>query len=193
MSTFRVANPGETVFEHLPPARYVVERVEETRMGERSINMTMCERQLVAVQSGKQASVHFDHSVGTMVEGHVKGLEEVKLRYATVTIGYWGPEEEPGRKGKRIRFGTNFDVIPIKSDGHFLTELMPPGEYDVRLFAVRETTPEAAIQSSEFEGQAKITISGKAGTQKLDIVAAPPGTRRAKRKGAQPGAAKSAK
>ena len=60
---------------------------------------------------------------------------------------------------------------------------MPPGEYDFRLFAVRETTPEAAIQSSEFEGQAKITISGKAGTQKLDIVAAPPGTRRAKRKG----------
>ena len=142
--------------------------------------MTMCERQLVAVQSGKQASVRFDHSVGTMVEGHVKGLEEVKLRYATVTIGYWGPEEEPGRKGKRVRFGTNFDVIPIKSDGHFLTELMPPGEYDFRLFAVRETTPEAAIQSSEFEGQAKITISGKAGTQKLDIVAAPPGTRRAK-------------
>ena len=87
-------------------------------------------------------------------------------------------------KGKRVRFGTNFDVIPIKSDGHFLTELMPPGEYDFRLFAVRETTPEAAIQSSEFEGQAKITISGKAGTQKLDIVAAPPGTRRAKRKGA---------
>ena len=99
MSTFRVANPGETVFEHLPPARYVVERVEETRMGEHSNLMTMCERQLVAVQSGKQASVHFDHSVGTMVEGHVKGLEEVKLAMPPSPSAIGAPKKSRAERG----------------------------------------------------------------------------------------------
>jgi hypothetical protein len=193
MAMFKVDNPGETVFKSLPPARYAVERVEETSMGEHTNMMTQCERQLVQVQSGKQATVTFEHAAGTMVEGHVKGLEDVKLAYATVTIGYFGPEEEPGKNGKRVRYGTSFEVIPIKPDGHFLTDAMPPGEYDFRLFAVRATTPQGPIQSSEFEGQAQLTISGKRGTQQLEIVATPPGTRRAKRKGPRPEAAQPAK
>jgi hypothetical protein len=193
MANFKVDNPGETVFKSLPPARYAIERIEEMAAGEHAIHMTQCERQLVQVQSGKQATVVFEHAAGTMVEGHVKGLEDVKLAYATITIEYWGPEEQFGESWKRSRLRTSFEVIPIKPDGHFLTDAMPPGEYDFRLFAVRARTPQGPIQSSEFEGQAKLTISGNRGTQQLEIVVTPFETSRAKRKGPRPEAAKPAK
>jgi hypothetical protein len=181
MATFKVANPGETIFKGLPPARYSVERVEETPTGEHSMLETPCERQLVQVHSGKQARIGFEHGAGTIVEGHVKGLEDSKLGYAMVTINYWGPEEETGLNGNRLRMLTNFEVIPIKSDGHFLTDPMPPGEYEFRLFAVGESPPEGASQSSEFNGQANITISGKSGNQQLQIDATPRGARPRKR------------
>ena len=192
MSTFSVDNPGQRAFENLPPARYSVERANETPTGEHSILMTLCERKLVQVQSGKESDVRFEHEVGTMLSGTVKGLQDTKLRYATVTIDYWGPEEQPGRNGRRIRFGTHFDVIPVKADGHFLTDLMPPGTYDFVLFAVRDSTPEQSVQGSDFEGHTSITIPEHAKVDSVEIVATPRGVRQQKPR-RRPVAAKSVK
>ncbi len=48
-STF-MKNPGETVFEHLPPGQYSVQRNQSTKTGPSAYLITMADRQLVAVE-----------------------------------------------------------------------------------------------------------------------------------------------
>ncbi len=64
--------------------------------------MTQCERRLLRVEPGKRTDVAFDRKTGRRVEGRVRGLEKVKLRYAYVTIGFWGPEEQFKPGGKTV-------------------------------------------------------------------------------------------
>ena len=37
-STFSLVNPGETVFEHLPPGQYSVQRCQETKTGSNTVS-----------------------------------------------------------------------------------------------------------------------------------------------------------
>jgi hypothetical protein len=48
-----VPNPGETVFEHLPPAVYSVERNEEVRTGSSSVSMNLATRPVTVVPAGQ--------------------------------------------------------------------------------------------------------------------------------------------
>ena len=146
----KVPNPGEKILQPLPPGQYAVERINFTPQGSKSnsISMAMCERRLLSIAAGKRTDVTFDRKTGRRVEGRVRGLENLKLRYATVTIGYWGPEElfEPG--GKKSRIQTHFDVIPIGPDGVFSTPPLPANQYDFDLWATLAATPEQESQPS---------------------------------------------
>ena len=118
-----VPNPGELLIQPLPPGQYAVERINYTSEGAKSNSnlMTTCERRLLLVEPGKQTQATYDRKTGRRVEGRVRGLENAKLRYAFVSIGFWGPEElfEPGQKKNRMQ--THFDVVPITNDGRFAT------------------------------------------------------------------------
>jgi len=168
--SFSVTNPGETVFEDLPRGRYAVQRNQEIQTGERETLMTLADRQLADVASDKPATVRFERKVGRPLAGTVRGLENVDLRHAHVTINYFGPEEEPGPNGKRIRYGTAFDVIPITSEGRFATDPIPPGKYWVDLFALRTSTPKESPQQSDFSGQLQFTVPETGEMPKVEIV-----------------------
>ncbi len=149
---YSIKNPGESVFDNLPPARYSVERVEETQTGDRRILMTPSERQLVDVVSNECATVAFNRKVGRPIAGRVRGLEDTNLSYAYVSIRYWGPREQSGR-----RRDTAFDVIPIKSDGRFTIDPIPPGDYRLDVFAVRRTTVNP--RRSDYHGRLSFTVT----------------------------------
>jgi hypothetical protein len=176
-SYFAVDNPGKRTYPNLPPAQYTVEREAYISMGlGRGTLGANCERQLVAVESGKQASVRFKHDVGPPIEGHVKGLENIDLAYAKVDISYLGPVERRGHHAEgRVRIYTNFDAIPIKADGHFLSDPVPPGKYWIALSAEGASTPSAASDRTitRFGGKAKVTIPENGGVQHIEIVAVP--------------------
>ncbi len=107
--------------------------------------------------AGKTTDSEYNRKTGKPVTGRVRGLEGTKLRYAEVAIGMLGPEEAPKPRGGRTRFFTHFDVMPIGPDGRFTTLPLPPGRYDLSLFAIRATTPRAGIhegQHSDFGGGA---------------------------------------
>ena len=166
-----VPNPGERVVRPLPPAQYAVERINFTPQGVRSNLMTPCERRLLRVEPGKRTEATYDRTTGRPVEGRVRGLEQVKLRYGAVTIGYWGPEErfKPGAKTSKIM--THFDVIPISSDGRFTTPPLPPNRYDFQLAAMRATTPVESNQGYDFGGSATVVIPETGDIPPVEIVA----------------------
>jgi WD40 repeat protein len=167
-SSSSVENPGQKVFDHLPPARYSVEHMEFTPMGAHASLMTSCGRTLVSVEGGKQSRVRFKHDVGRALTGHVKGLENVPLRFAYVSIDYWGPKEGPS--GQTL---TAHDVISIKSDGQFVTDRLPPRTYELRLFAVRASTPEGSANSPDFEGKTSVKVTDQGPVGPVEIVATP--------------------
>ena len=136
--------------------------------------MTFCERRLLPVTAGKTTDSEYNRKTGKPVTGRVRGLEGVKLRYAEVSIGMLGPEEAPTPRGGRTRFFTHFDVMPIGPDGRFTTPPLPPGRYDLSLFAIRATTPRAGLhegQHSDFGGGARINVPERGEVQPVEIVA----------------------
>jgi RNA polymerase sigma factor (sigma-70 family) len=168
-----VRNPGERVVEPLPPAQYAIERINFTPQGARSNSMLMtpCERRIVPVDKGQRTDLRFDRKTGRRVEGVVRGLEKVKLRYAYVTIGFWGPEElfKPGAKKQRLQ--THFDVIPIGSDGRFSTTPLPPNSYQFMVTAMLAATPDQDHQRSDFDGWKTVVIPEKGEIPPVEIVA----------------------
>jgi thiol-disulfide isomerase/thioredoxin len=171
-SSSEVKNPGETLFEHLPPGRYVVERYQQTGTG-RKVGMFNCDRQLVSVGPGRPASVRFERGAGRPVTGRVRGLEGADLRYAYVSIHYPGPEEHLGKDGRRGRMITGFDSIPITSDGRFKTDPMPPGRYQLSVFAVRTSTPEWSVEEPDFAGDLAFTVPPGGDVPALEVRAKP--------------------
>jgi RNA polymerase sigma factor (sigma-70 family) len=171
-SSYTAKNPGETVFEHLPPGEYAVERVLHTPTGTDSVLMTMADRQRVKVEASRQATVRFERKVGRPITGRVRGLENIALRYAHVTIMYTAaPERFPD--GKTGRQYTAFDVLPIKSDGRFTTDPIPPGKYHLHLFAVRDSSIEHSNQQSDFDGFLQFTVPQLGEMPKLEVIAKP--------------------
>jgi RNA polymerase sigma factor (sigma-70 family) len=168
-SSYSVKNPGETVFEHLPPGEYTVQREIDTPTGS-TVLMTMADRQRVKVEAGKQATVRFERKKGRPITGRVRGLENVPLRYAHVTIMYAAALERfPG--GKSARPYTAFDVLPIKSDGRFTTDPIPPGKYHLHLYAMRDSSIEQSSQQSDFDGFLAFTVPQLGEMPKLEVIA----------------------
>jgi hypothetical protein len=174
MSDIEVPNPGRAVIGALPPAQYIVERLNHTDHGSWGVLLAFCGRTLVPVASGRTSDVAFHRKVGRPVEGRVRGLEDVDLRFAEVTIGYWGPEEAPSPLGGRQRIRTHLDVIPIGPDGRFVTPPLPPGHYYLDLFALRATTPREERQSPDFQGAAEFDLPPGGEVPPVEIVAKPP-------------------
>ncbi|HEY4261820.1 MAG TPA: thioredoxin-like domain-containing protein [Schlesneria sp.] len=170
-ATSSLVNPGETVFKHLPPAEYAVQRNQDTKTGSNTTLMMGADRRIVKIESAKQASVTIDRSIGKPLSGQVLGLENAELRYAYLTISGFGPEEVFGANGKKSRMLVAFDVIPITSDGHFTTDPIPPGEYMTNLFAVLESTPQLSSQSSDFSGESRFSIPEQGNHPKVEIIA----------------------
>jgi len=171
MSSYSLANPGERVFEHLPPGHYAVQLYNEAQTGPNSRLLTDMDRQLVEVAAEKQSSIRFDRKIGRPLTGQVLGLENADLRYARLTIQHVGPEEVLGKDGRRGRRYLAFDVISINSDGRFTTDPIPPGEYTASLFAVLASTPQLSRQSSDFSGQGSFTVPEQGDLPKVEIVA----------------------
>ena len=61
--------------------------------------------------------------------GQVRGLENVDLRYAAVTISYCGPEEEFNRNGQRVRYMTGLTSYPSRRMANLRPTPIPPGKY----------------------------------------------------------------
>jgi beta-lactamase regulating signal transducer with metallopeptidase domain/thiol-disulfide isomerase/thioredoxin/protocatechuate 3,4-dioxygenase beta subunit len=160
-SRFSLDNPGETLFEHIPPGQYAVQRFQETKTDPGTTLMTDADRQLVEIESAKRASIRIERKTGRPLFGLVRGLEAAELRYAYVTIYCPGPEEVLGNDGKLARMNTAFDVIPITSDGRFTTDPIPPGNYSAHLFAVLASTPQLSSTSSDFSGSVSFTVPEK--------------------------------
>ena len=59
MSSYSLQNPGKTVFEHLPPGQYAVQRWVETKTFPNTVHMTQADRQLVEIESAKQAKIRY--------------------------------------------------------------------------------------------------------------------------------------
>ena len=171
MSTFSLDNPGEKLFEHLPPGQYAVQRYQETKTSGNAVLMTGADRQLVTIDSAKRANIQFERSTGQSLSGLVRGLENIALRYAYLTISCPGPEEVLGNDGKRARMYIAFDVIAITSEGRFTTDPIPPGKYSARLFAVLASTPRLSSQSSDFSGELSFEVPEKGDMPKVEIVA----------------------
>jgi hypothetical protein len=172
-STCLIKNPGETVFEGLPPGRYSVQRNQMLKTGERTMLINLADRKLVTVESNKRAVARIARDVGRPMSGKVRGLEDVKLEHAHVTINYFGPEEEPGRDGKRLRYGTVFEAISIDADGAFATDPIPPGDYWIDLFAVRATAAKESDGRSDFTVQRRFTVPANGEMSALELVAKP--------------------
>jgi thiol-disulfide isomerase/thioredoxin len=168
---FSVPNPGETVFEHLPPGVYSVERDEQVPTGSSAL-MNQADRQLTKVEANRRAAIRFEHKVGRPLTGQVRGLENVELRYAHVTIMYAGPEER-NRDGRVYRRYTTFEAIPIGSDGRFKTDPIPPGKYSIHLFAVRSSTPEQSNQQADFNGLLDLTVPERGDMPEIVVIARP--------------------
>ena len=170
---FEVPNPGELVIKGLPPARYVVERVNMTKLAEDRNLMTFCERSLVGVGPGKRAIVEFNRKEGIPGQGRVKGIAGVELRYGLVAIDYLGPEEEPAPRGGRVRYVTHFDVMPLDQDGLFVMPRMPARSYELTLDAVRASTPADRANSTDFLGGLRVVVPATGLVQPIEIEAKP--------------------
>ncbi len=171
ISNFSVENPGEKSFEHLPPGQYAVQRYQETKTGPRGVLMSGADRQLAEIESAQRATIRFERKTGRPLSGLVRGLEDVKLRYAYVTINSLGPEEVLGQDGRLGRMGIAFDVIPITSEGRFTTDPIPPGDYTAFLFAVLASTPELSSQSADYSGTVRFTVPESGDLPKVELVA----------------------
>ncbi|MEI8379593.1 MAG: TlpA disulfide reductase family protein [Planctomycetota bacterium] len=171
MASFSLVNPGETVFEHLPPGQYSVERKIETKMNSSAVLQTAADRQLVKIESAKRASIRFERKVGRPLSGQVKGLENVELRTAILTVSGFGPEEYFAHLKKPSRMLTAFDVIPITSDGNFATDPIPPGNYTADLYVIRATTPALPSQSTEFSGRISFSVPENGDMPEIEILA----------------------
>jgi thiol-disulfide isomerase/thioredoxin len=171
MSSFSLANPGETVFEYLPPGQYSVQRFQETKTDRNSVLMTGADRRLVKIESAQRAIIQLARRTGQPLSGQVRGLENVELRYAYLTIDGLGPEEILGKDGRRGRLYTAFDVIPITSEGRFTTDPIAPGKYSASLFAVLASAPQLSSQSSDFSGGLSFTVPERGDMPKVEIIA----------------------
>jgi hypothetical protein len=172
-SSFSLTNPGETVFEHLPPGQCAIERYQETPIAANRVLATAADRRLAKVESGRRAAVGIDRKVGRPLTGQVQGLEKVDLSYAYVTINYFGPEERRTYKGRRIRQATAFDVIVVTPEGRFTSDPIPPGKYWLDLFAIRSSTPEGSPQQTDFKGHLDFTIPEKGEMPRIKVLAKP--------------------
>ena len=153
-----VDNPGDAVFENLPPGKCAVERNQMVQFGERSQLINVADRQLVDIESNKAAGVRFEHKIGKPLAGRMRGLEKVKLAFAHVTISHFAPEEILSKDGRRGGMATAFDVVPIHSDGNFTTDPIPPGKYWVDLHAISSAAPKNAFQQADFVGHFDFTM-----------------------------------
>ncbi len=165
-----VPNPGERVVAPLPPGHYAIERLELTPTGIRSNMMHQTERRLLSVKSGERTESTYDRKTGRRVEGRVKGLEQVKLRYAYVTISYAGPEEVFTPGGKPSRMITTFDAITISSDGRFITPPLPPNQYEFRVMGMRASTPEEDGQPYDFQEAVSVKVPEAGDVRPVEIV-----------------------
>jgi beta-lactamase regulating signal transducer with metallopeptidase domain/thiol-disulfide isomerase/thioredoxin/protocatechuate 3,4-dioxygenase beta subunit len=167
-------NPGRTVFGHLPPGKYAVERNQSSKLDTSSSLITFADRQLATVEPNQQATVRIDRKRGRPLSGRVVGLEGKELRHALLTFRYFGPEEHPGKNGKPVRFGTAFDVIPVPSSGEFTTDPIPPGEYMLMLSAKLMSSPNQSGEPDDFTGQINVTIPAEGEMPKVELKARPP-------------------
>jgi RNA polymerase sigma factor (sigma-70 family) len=172
--TLLVPNPGEKVIDHLPPGQYAVERLQKTLIAKNRGLLLQTDRQLVKIQPNQRTTVGFDRKAGRPLVGQIRGLEKIDLRYAHVTITYWGPEERfDPNYGQHVRQMTGFDVLPIQSDGRFTTDPIPPRTYHLSLHAVRSSTHEQSSQRSDFEGRLEFTVPQTGDMPTIEVVATP--------------------
>ncbi|MHC5539755.1 M56 family metallopeptidase, partial [Singulisphaera rosea] len=171
MSFFSLNNPGETVFEHLPPGHYTVQRFEETKSSGNSVLMSGADRRLIQIEPAKRALLSLERKLGRPLSGQVRGLEGVELREAYLTISQVGPEEVLDTDGRRGRMIVTYDVVPVTPQGRFTIDPIPGGEYSADLFAVRASTPRLSSQSSDFSAGSSFTVPERGDAPKVEFVA----------------------
>lgn len=168
--TFSLDNPGETRFDHLPFGQFSVQFQHQTKTAGGTLS-TGGDRQLVEIEPSKHARVRFARKQGRSLLGVVRGMEDVELREAFLTIKFPGPEEIFGNEKKPGRRYIALDVLPITSDGRFTIDPIPPGDYTAHLFAVRAATPQLSSQRSDFSATASFTVPEEGEMPKIEIVA----------------------
>jgi RNA polymerase sigma factor (sigma-70 family) len=167
----QVPNPGNRIVNQLPPAQYAVERINYTPQGPGASLMSPSERRLLGVGPGRSATLTYDRKDGRAVTGRVKGIENVDLRFALVTINIWGPEEQFTPEGKKSRILTAFDVVPVAADGSFSTPPLPANEYQFWLSAMRASTPRLDNQTYDFDGSTTAVVPATGPAPTVEIIA----------------------
>ena len=132
--------------------------------------INMADRHLVSVESGQETKLRIDHQVGRPLQGHVRGLEDVELAYAHVTIRGLGPEEGPGPNGKPIRQFTNFDMVSVDAKGDFTSDPIPPGKYQADLAATGCVGDTENLQP-DFTGHVEFIVAGSDESKPIELVA----------------------
>ena len=132
--------------------------------------MNPADRKLVKVESDQRATVRIDRKVGRPLKGQVRGLEDVELDHAHVTIEYFGAQEGQWN-GRPYTPGTAFDAIPITSQGDFTTDPIPPGKYTMRLWAVRPTDSNESTRYADFDGSVSFTVPPEGDMPTVELVA----------------------
>lgn len=169
-ATFSLDNPGEKRFDHLPSGQFSVQFQHQTKTAGGTLS-TGGDRQLVEIEPAKHARIRFARKQGRSLSGVVRGMEDVELREAFLTIKFPGPEEIFGNEKKPGRRYIALDVLPITSAGRFTIDPIPPGDYTAHLFAVRAVTPQLSSQRSDFSATASFTVPEEGEMPKIEIVA----------------------
>ncbi|HEX7378050.1 MAG TPA: redoxin family protein, partial [Pirellulales bacterium] len=172
MSSFSLDNPGKKLFKGLPPGQFAAQIYHKTKTAD-GTHLMDADRQLVEIESAKQAQIRFERKAGRSLLGVVRGLEDAKLRDAYLGINCLGPEEVLHNDGKHSRMMIGFDAIPITSDGRFTIDPIPPGQYWAYLYAVLEATPRLSPQQSDFSflTVATFTVPEEGELPKVELIA----------------------
>jgi hypothetical protein len=192
-----VPNQGRVELTSLPPGRYQFARSRTLRHGNIGQGHFL-DRQFVEVASDKTTAISFARTTGARLKGSVEWDEGTKLTGVIISVRkVAAPGDPPSERhfpplfdARLLRVAAN-DGSKDKAEivgrrGLFLTERIPPGEYEVHAEGYAPLTPErerlSGIIGPTLTGQATVTIPESGDVPLLKIALKAPAAR-AKRLG----------
>jgi hypothetical protein len=168
-----VPNQGRVELSSLPPGRYQFARSRTLRHGNIGQGHFL-DRQFVEVASDKTTAMSFARTTGARLKGSVEWDEGTKLTGVIISVRkVAAPGDSPSERhfpplfdARLLRVAAN-DSSKDKAEivgrrGLFLTERIPPGEYEVHAEGYAPLTPErerlSGIIGPTLTGQSTVTV-----------------------------------
>jgi beta-lactamase regulating signal transducer with metallopeptidase domain/HEAT repeat protein len=153
-----VVNPGEVVFENLPPGTYDFYRSKIFFLGDVG-NGAMCDRQDVTLLPGESKTIRLVRKSGQRVAGAIHGLPK-DVPGAFITIR---PAEYSGLPQKKDQWKLpTYDCLTCQNDANFLTGVLVPGDYKILAHAYRPEPKtgvnHSGLRAPDFVGMTWVTV-----------------------------------